>query len=151
MFLKRSRRRQSIPWFRRSGWGTVYLLQSREDPRLFKVGYTRRRTKDRRAELRAKVYGELDIVYGLSMPHAYHAEQRTLRGLRLRWFGRGDERGAEWFRLRKNETMDDIKARITKAAAQVRREAKFKLSWAKDTQIRIFNAGDERRNLPLKD
>ena len=151
MFKKRSFPRKSIPWFSRSGWGTVYLMQSREDPRLFKVGYTRRRTKDRRAELQAKVYGELDIIYGLSMPHAYHAEQRTLRGLRLRWFGGGDRRGTEWFRLRRNETMEDIKARIATAADQVRREAKFKLSWAKDTQIRIFSAGDERRNPALKD
>jgi hypothetical protein len=145
MFRNRSFRRKTIPWFRMTGWGTVYLMQSSEDPRLFKVGYTKRRTKDRRAELKGKVNGQLIIIYGLSMPHAYHAEQRTLRGLRLRWFGRGDPRGTEWFRLRKNETMDDIKSRIAKAASQVRREAKCKLSWAKDAEIKIFNARDERR------
>ena len=138
LFRKRSFPRKSIPWLRTSGWGTIYLLQSREDPRLFKVGYTRRRTKDRRAELRAKVYGELDIVYGLSMPHAYQAEQRVLRGLRSRWFASGDRRGSEWFWLRRNECIDDIKLRILRAANQIRREAFFRGSWKAGHQYQIY-------------
>ncbi|MEM9524071.1 MAG: GIY-YIG nuclease family protein [Pseudomonadota bacterium] len=135
-------RRRSIRWFqRRPRWGTVYLMQSQDQPDLFKVGYTTRRTKDRRAELKGKVDGRLKIVYTLSMPNAYFTEQLVLRRLRRRFLGRGDGRGTEWFRLRRRETIADIARRIEEAARQIRFISRLKLSWPKDTEFRIFRGG----------
>ena len=82
-------------------------MQSLDEPDLFKVGFTKRLTKSRRSELKGKVAGRLKVYYTLSMPNAYFTEQRVLRHLRARWFGRGDRRGTEWFRLRRNETLPD--------------------------------------------
>lgn len=138
---KRRRHRQNyVPWFKTRGWGTVYLVQSRSEPELFKVGFTKRKTNTRRNELKRLVDGGLRIVFTVSMPHAYVTEQKTLKGLAGRWLGRRDRRGTEWFRLRRTETIDDISTRILRCARQVQFEARLKFSWAKKSKIRTFQA-----------
>ena len=147
MRAQRGYRQKSIPWFRKSGWGTIYIMRSERDPSLFKVGFTRRRTKERRAELREKVKGELKIVYSLSMHHAYIVEQIVLRGLRRRYLGRADPRGTEWFYLRKFESVESIKRRIEKAALRVRIRACMKFSWPICGRFKIFNPKIRSRNI----
>ena len=115
-------------------------MQSVDDPDLFKVGFTKRLTKTRRAELKGKVGGQLRIVFTISMPNAYFTEQHVLRRLRCRFLGRGDRRGTEWFRLRKNETIDDIIARIERSASAIRLTSRLKLSWPKDAEFKVFSA-----------
>ncbi|WP_445327200.1 GIY-YIG nuclease family protein [Yoonia sp. GPGPB17] len=138
MRKRRRHRKNYIPWFRTRGWGTVYLLQSRSEPALFKVGFTQRKTDTRRNELKGLVDGGLRIVFTVSMPHAYVTEQRTLKGLAGRWFGRRDRRGTEWFILRRRETIEDIAARILRTANEVQFEARLKLSWGGSSKIRTF-------------
>ena len=140
------RRRKSIAWFRgRPAWGTVYLMQSLNEPDLFKVGFTKRRTKDRRSELQGKVGGRLKVFYTLSMPNAYFTEQLVLRRLRRRFWGRGDRRGTEWFRLRKKETMSDVVDRIHKAACRIRWVSKMKLSWPSGQDFVVYKSWDRSR------
>lgn len=141
--MKRQRRRKSIPWLRRRPtWGTVYLMQSETQADLFKVGFTKRQTKTRRAELHSKVEGRLLIRFTLSMPHAYFVEQLVIRRLRMRLFGRGDKRGTEWFRLRHFETIPHIIRRIERAGRLIQLIARLKLSWPAGTEIRSW------KNLP---
>lgn len=142
------RRRSSVPWFRASGYGTIYLMQSMDDPRLIKIGFTQRRTMDRRAELEEDAGGRLKIVYTLSMPHAYQVEQRVLSSMRKRFFGRGDIRGTEWFRMRPWDSLEGIKRRMSKAALHIRFVAVWKLAWPFMGDIRVFNPAHRRRNGP---
>ena len=132
-----------IPWLRRrgTGWGTVYLMQSRKRPGLFKVGFTQRRTKDRRTELNRVDRDDVRIVFTVSMPLARQCERIMLRRLRRGLFRRrGDRRGTEWFWLRKGERIDDIAALLNDTAHTIRRVGRFKLSWPAGKEIRIFNA-----------
>lgn len=140
---RRQRRRKAIAWFRRRpAWGTVYLMQSLDEPDLFKVGFTNRQTKDRRAELKGKVGGRLKVFYTLSMPNAYFTEQLVLRRLRRRLLGRGDHRGTEWFRLRKKEAVPDMVDRIHEAACRIRLVSKMKLSWPSGQDFVIYKSWD---------
>ena len=86
------------------------------------------------------VDGGLRIVFTVSMPHAYVTEQKTLKQLAGRWFGRRDRRGTEWFVLRRTETIDDIVHRILRSAKEVQFEARLKFSWGKNSKIRTFTA-----------
>ena len=117
-------------------------MQSLDEPDLFKVGFTKRQTKDRRAELKGKVGGRLKVFYTLSMPNAYFTEQLVLRRLRRRLFGRGDHRGTEWFRLRKKETMPYMVDRIHEAACRIRLVSKMKLSWPSGQDFVIYKSWD---------
>ena len=78
------RPRTGIPWLRRRKvpYGTVYLMQARATPRLFKVGFTKRRTKDRRTELNRVASDDLAIVYTVSLPWARACETLIFRRLR---------------------------------------------------------------------
>ena len=132
-----------IPWLRWSGvgWGTVYLMQSRKRPSLFKVGFTRRRTKDRRAELNRVGGDDMAILFTVTMPLARHCERAMLRRLRGGLVRRkGDRRGTEWFRLRKGESIAEIATLLLRTAQTVRRVGTLKLSWPAGAQIRIFDA-----------
>ena len=131
------------PWLRRRGIGrgTVYLMRSRKRPGLFKVGFTRRRTEDRRTELNRVGRDDMKIVFTVAMPLARQCERALLRRLRGGVFQRkGDRRGTEWFWLRKGEHIDDIAALLHHTAHTVRRVGKLKLSWPAGAQIRIFDA-----------
>ena len=129
-----------VPWFRfsRAPWGTVYLMQSRRTPDLFKVGFTRRLTKDRRAELNRVAGDDLRIVATVSMPWAIRCEALVLRRLRRNMFRKRDRRGTEWFWLKPHEDIQDIADRLDKAADRIELIAKLKFSWPKRSKRRVF-------------
>ena len=131
-----------VPWlrWRGTGWGTVYLMSYRVRPGLFKVGFIRRRTKDRRAELNRVRRDDMRIVYTVAMPLARPCERAMLRRLRRSIFRKGDHRGTEWFWLRKRERIDDIAALLLRTAHTTRRVGILKLSWPKGTALRVFEA-----------
>ena len=135
----------TVPWFRRrgTGWGTVYLMRSRKRPGLFKVGFTTRRTKDRRAELNRVGRDDMKIVLTATMPLARSCERVLLRRLRGGMPGRKrDRRGTEWFWLRRREEIGDIAVLLLDTALAVRRVGRCKGSWPAGKEIRIFNALD---------
>ena len=136
------------PWLRRrgTGWGTVYLMRSRKRPDLFKVGFTRRRTKDRRTELNRVGRDDMRIVFTVSMPLARQCERAMLRRLRRSFFRKGDHRGTEWFWLRKRESIDDIAALLLRTARTVQRVGKLKLSWPAGVEPRVFDAGRRQQD-----
>jgi len=111
------RRSSSIHWLRFGSvpWGTVYLMQARNQPDLFKVGFTKRRTIERRSELNRVASDDLKIV----------------------WFRKGNPRGSEWFKLRKKESIANICAQVEREARQTKRKAKFKLSWPKGLKLTV--------------
>lgn len=125
----------------RAPWGTVYLVQSRDDPTLFKVGFTTRRTIVRRAELNRVSGDDMAIVATVSMPWARAVETRVLRQLRGHWWRRRDRRGTEWFHLRRSEIITQVADRVDSAADRIAWIAKLKLSWPRDTIIRRFRSG----------
>lgn len=132
-----------IRWFkwRRAPWGTVYLMVAKNDPSLFKVGYTKRRTKDRRTELNRVKGDDMKIVQAIGMPWARDCEALVLRKFRRSWFRKGDLRGTEWFHLQSGETIDDVARKIEHYAGFIRRQAKAKMSWPKGGELRVFRAG----------
>jgi len=133
------RPRSSIPWFRFGSvpWGTVYLMQARNRPDLFKVGFTKRKTITRRAEINRIANDDMKIVQTITMPWAYVCEQSVLRRFRSSWFRRGDVRGSEWFKLRRNETMKHVSNRIERVARKTQRLAMWKCSWPKGYVPRV--------------
>ncbi|WP_170565647.1 GIY-YIG nuclease family protein [Ruegeria atlantica] len=139
------------PWLRwhRPGWGTVYLMRSGKRPGLFKVGFTKRRTKDRRTELNRVGRDDMRIVFTVAMPLARQCERAMLRRLRGGVFRRKrDRRGTEWFWLRKQESIDDIAALLHRTALVVRRVGKLKLSWPAGAEIRTFDGCPRRHPNP---
>ncbi len=136
-----------VPWFRwrGTGWGTVYLMHARRRPGLFKVGFTTRRTKDRRAELNRVGGDDMKIVYTVTMPLARSCERVLLRRLRGGWVRRRrDRRGTEWFWLRRREKIGDIAALLHDTAQAVQRVGKCKGSWPRGRDIKIFDALDRK-------
>ena len=131
-----------VPWFarRKAAWGTVYLVHAKNDPSLFKVGFTSRRTIDRRAELNRVAGDDMRIVQTMGMPFAFLLERQVLAKLRSEWFRRSDSRGTEWFRLKRGETISDIGAKIEKHARRLEQQARFRFSWPKDVERRLFKA-----------
>ncbi len=136
----RYRRRSSrIRWFRRHvRSGTVYLLVSRHNPALFKIGFTERLTKDTRRELERSSGEPQSIVFAISMPWACACEQR------LHWYyshrsgGRARSSDTKWYRLRVWESLPRVRQKMLRIAALTALEAWLKLSWPKGTQIRSF-------------
>lgn len=138
--MKRRRPRRTIPWLRfsRVPWGTVYLLQSRNEPRLFKVGFTKRRTKDRRAELNRVAGDDMKIVSTVSLPWARNCEALVLRRLRRNPFRKRDRRGTEWFWLFATEDIHRIADRLEAASSHIEVIAKLKFSWPRGATKRVF-------------
>lgn len=135
-------RSNKIRWFRsRSApYGTVYLVQSRDDRTLFKVGFTSRKTVDRRAELNRVAGDDMMIVSTVSMPWALVCESRVLSKLRTQFFRRGNHRGTEWFHLKKGETISQIEQLITDTAIRIEKSARFRRAWAADAERRHFKS-----------
>jgi len=131
-----------IGWFHfKATTGTVYLMQPDNDPGLFKLGYTSRRTLERRRELQRPGDGKLRIVCSVTMPHAYALEQRLLRRMRRGWRffrRRSSPRGTEWFYLRRGEDISDIQAQMEREARRVRRAAFLRFSWPLRGRITLF-------------
>ena len=143
-----------ISWFRfnRAPWGTVYLMQSRHNPQLFKVGYTRRQTITRRAELNRVADDDMKIVATVQMPWAIKCEALLLKRLRRNPFRRRDRRGTEWFYLGPMEDISNIERKLTRAADHIEILYKIKLSWPTGAEIRHFKSGfvapEKPRSLP---
>ena len=136
-----------VPWlrWRGTGRGTVYLMHARRRPGLFKVGFTTRRTKDRRAELNRVGQDDMRIVCTVTMPLARSCERVLLHRLRGGWVRRRrDRRGTEWFWLRRGEEIGDIAALLHDTAQAVRRVGKCKLSWPRGREIKTFDAIDPK-------
>lgn len=131
-----------IPWFRfsRVPWGTVYLLQSRKDASLFKVGFTKRKVIERRAELNRVAGDDMKVVTTITMPWARKCETLVLRRLRRNPFRKGDKRGTEWFRLRSKEEINRISRKLERAAKWVEWVAKVQCSWPRNKASVIFHA-----------
>lgn len=127
--------------FNRCPRGTVYLMQSRIKPQLFKVGFTARKTIERRAELNRVAGDDMVIIATVSMPWARQCEALILRRLRRDWFRKRDRRGTEWFWLRRSESIEHIVARLEKSSRRIEHIAKLKLSWPKNTTRRHFRSG----------
>lgn len=142
-----------IPYFRfsRSPWGTVYLMQSRKDQTLFKVGFTGRKTIARRAELNRVAGDDMKIVMAVTMPWARKCESLMLRRLRRNLFRKRDWRGTEWFRLRRKETIDHIAIRLERAAQRIQTIARLKFSWPKEAKPRIFKADPNYKRSGMTD
>ena len=139
-----------IPYFRfsRCPWGTVYLMQSRRDQTLFKVGFTGRKTFERRAELNRVAGDDMKIVMTVTMPWARKCETLMLRRLRRHLFRKRERRGTEWFRRR--ETIDHIAIGLERAAWNIEFIARWKFSWPKECKARVFKADpnySKKRNL----
>lgn len=137
-------RSSRIGWFRfKAATGTVYLMQPDNDPTLFKLGFTSRRTLERRRELQRPGDGKLRIVCSVTMPHAYVLEQRLLRRMRRGWRffrRRSSPRGTEWFHLRRGEKISDIQALMEQEARRVRLAAAVRFSWPLRGKIMLFEA-----------
>lgn len=122
-----------IGWFvRRPVRGTVYLMQPRSRPDLFKIGFTTRRPNDRRRELERKADRGLHIVCAITMPHAYVLEQRLLRRMRGGWWlfrRKANRRGTEWFHHLPGERIEHIRRLMLWESDNVRRVAILKFSW----------------------
>ena len=115
-------------------------MQSRGQPELFKVGFTKRKTVTRRQELNRVAGDDLKIVMAISMPWARKCEALALKRLRRNPFRKRDRRGTEWFWLRPGESIDDISRRIHKSSERIEFVASWKLSWPKQMRKRVFQA-----------
>lgn len=141
-------RSTKIGWFDfKAATGTVYLMQPDNDPRLFKLGFTSRRTLERRRELQRPGDGKLRIICSVTMPHAYALEQRLLGRMRGGWRffrRRSSPRGTEWFYLRRNEQILDIQALMEREARRVRLAAAIRFSWSLRGRILLFEGSRTR-------
>lgn len=138
MFLNVKKRRNfpstRIPSFRfwTAPMGTAYLVQSRGEPWLFKVGLTTCKTTERRSELNRVAGDDMRIVQTVQLPWAAHCEATLLRRLRLNPLRRRDRRGTEWFSFGKKEPIDKIAVKLRAAARYTKLIARLNLSWPKD-------------------
>ncbi len=123
---------RGVSWFRRpTNRPALYIIQSLEDPRLIKVGYTARKVETRMAEIAAQ-RGKVRLLFSLRMPHAYAAEQAAHAALSRSW--RVKTLGGEWYagdpaRIRKI---------VMKAANGTRWRAKMRFAWPKNAKIFVW-------------
>ncbi|WP_140849210.1 GIY-YIG nuclease family protein [Paracoccus sp. FO-3] len=138
---RRSRGFTRIRWFRRNvAWGTVYLTCDEEDPRRIKIGFTQRKTVDRRKELSRSVQGRMVIVQTVKMPHAFALEARCHAKIG-RLAGRDRTRNREWYILREGASVSDVAQLITEQATRLRRIARLKIAWPSYGRITLFDSG----------
>lgn len=133
MARRSMRRQRRVGWFNwRATRGTVYLMQPRSRPDLFKIGYTVRPAEQRRRELEKKSDRGLEIICSVTMPHAYSLEQKLLRRMRGGWWifrRRANTRGTEWFHLRPGERIEHIRDLVLWEARRTRLSAVLRFSW----------------------
>ncbi len=115
-------------------------MQSRQNPDLFKVGFTTRKTTERRAELNRFSGKDMKIVSTVSMPWARKCEALLLRRLRRNPFRKRSHLGTEWFHLRPKETIEDIATNLFRSSQRIMLISKLKLSWPKGVLPRKFKA-----------
>ncbi len=141
LFRKNTRRRSPrIRFFaKRVKIGTVYLLVSERNPRLFKIGFTERATQKRRRELEHSSGERLTIAHTVPQPWAFTTEQRLHWIYRGRMFGTVPAMGTEWFRLLPWESMRVVRWRINVIAKLTKWEAKLKMSLKKGFEIHTYS------------
>lgn len=103
-------------------WGTVYVLQDRDNPRIVKVGFTAQRTTDRRGQISRDVAegGGLRVVYTADMHFARTVE--TLLHRRLPRLYYCHPRGKEWYVI-EPRGIDRLVCRVERAIEDVLAEA----------------------------
>lgn len=140
-------RQRTIGWFNwRAVPGTVYLMQPRSRPDLFKIGYTSRPAETRRRELEKKSDRGLQIICAVTMPHAYALEQKLLGRMRGGWWifrRRRNRRGTEWFHLRKGERIERIRDLVLWEACRTRTSAVLRMSWPILAGLQVFSPANE--------
>lgn len=115
----------------------VYLLRSKDDPSIYKIGFTKRSVVKRMAEISARHRVSVEVIYTVEMPHADIVEGRIHQRLsRAAWrvpFSRG--LGCEWYRPPHGAVqMVEI---IWQVAQEVEAEARKKNAWGDNQAIRI--------------
>ena len=129
-----------IEWFRPNvAWGTVYLTADEQYNRRIKLGFTQRKSTERRKELAREVDGRLLIVLTIKMPHAFALEaacHRTMRKIAKR----DPKRTKEWYILRQGRTISDAEKLIVKQASRIQLIARLKFSWPKYGAVNIFKS-----------
>lgn len=130
-----------IRWFRRNvAWGTVYLTCDETYPRRVKLGFTQRKTVERRQELARSVSGRLAIVQTVRMPHAFALEARCHRAMK-RLARRDTERSREWYILRDGIALDDVLRMMKRRAERLRLVATLKIAWPRYGTVTVFDSG----------
>lgn len=130
-----------VRWFRRAvPWGTVYLNCDERHPQRFKIGFTQRKTTERRKELARGLEKRLLIVQTIRMPHAYCLESRCLARV-SKLASRDFAKSSEWFVLDPDHTIDDVAQALLDEAQRLRREAKWKLAWPSYGRVAVFESG----------
>lgn len=121
-----------VPWFTKpKNKPAVYLIRSKLNPDMIKVGYTARKVETRMTEI-AQVRGPVTLLFSLRMPHAYAVEQavhRALNGARgVRYVG------GEWYEA------DPKKVRkvIMRQARKVKKRARWRFSWPRGGEIFVW-------------
>jgi hypothetical protein len=107
---------------------------------LFKVGFTTRKTIDRRAELNRTAQRHMWIMASVSMPYARACETRLLRKLAKDKHRQRDHRGTEWFHLRPGEHIDDIAKRLVRASRWVEIRMRLSIAWPISGKRKIWRA-----------
>mgnify|MGYP002712819896 CR=1 FL=1 len=137
----RSRGSLRVRWFHHAvPWGTVYLTCDERHPQRFKIGFTQRKTTDRRKELSYGLEKRLLIVQTIQMPYAYSLESRCLKFVK-RLAERDFAKSSEWFVLSDDFTLDDVAEMMLLEARRLRREAKWKLAWPSHGRVTKFDSG----------
>jgi hypothetical protein len=137
----RSRGSLKVRWFHRAvPGGTVYLTCDERHPQRFKIGFTQRKTTDRRKELSHGLEKRLLIVQTIQMPYAYSLESRCLKTVK-RLAERDFSKSSEWFVLGDGFTLDDVAEAMLLEARRLRREAKWKLAWPSQGKVAVFDSG----------
>lgn len=120
-----------IPWFKPAQAGTVYLFRSRQDPCLYKLGYTGRTAKIRQKELEAKLGSPLVLVATIRMPHAWSVEQQCHAALRSRGWAMPwhPVLGKEWYRIADGKSLQAALQIIERRSRRAESVARLKRSW----------------------
>jgi hypothetical protein len=137
MAMRRRRRRRREPRLGRGlGWGTVYVFRDRTNPRLLKVGTTRRLSKTRKGEVSRTMANGAELVQAYAVNTAYAAAVETLALRTLRRHRAKVGRGREWFWATGDGGIGHIVDAVRRAAAEVRGVAARCGRWPADMDDR---------------
>lgn len=109
-------------------------------PRRIKLGFTKRKTIDRRQELARGLEMRLMIVQTIQMPHAFCLEARCL--MQMAGLAHRDHaKSSEWMVLEDGITLDDVAQTMTREARRLRWEARLKFAWPRHGRISVYDSG----------
>ena len=118
----------------------MYLTCDERHPQRFKIGFTQRKTTERRKELARGLEQRLLIVQTIQMPYAHCLESRCLKSV-TRLADRDFAKSSEWFVLGDGFTLDDVAQAMLDEARRLRREARWKLAWPSQGRVAVFDSG----------